>query len=64
VHPYCVGWTAEKSPTVILQYSYTFEQIHQHTAKYKDHEITIMYKDNYAVFSSNFRQQGKTVGEI
>jgi hypothetical protein len=57
-----LGLTDGKSPIVISQYSYTFEPIHQQTAKYKDHKI--MHKDNYVFFSSNFKQQGKTVGEI
>ena len=35
----CVGWTEEKSPNVILQYSCASEQIHKHTAKNKDYEI-------------------------
>jgi hypothetical protein len=40
-----LGLTERKSPKVILQYSNKFEQIQQHTAKYKDYKI--VHEDNY-----------------
>jgi hypothetical protein len=44
----CVGWTEEKSPKVILQYSHASEQIHKHSAKNKDYYI--IHKNNYVFF--------------
>jgi hypothetical protein len=42
-------------------YSYTFEQIHQHTAKYKDYEI--VHEDNYVFFPPTSESR-ETMGEI
>jgi hypothetical protein len=53
----CVGRSEGKSPKVILQYSYTFEQIHQHTAKYKDYKT--VHEDNYVFFFLKLQTAGK-----